>query len=86
MKVTLDTNILVSAFISRDGQPAALLDLILTFSEIKLVLSQPILVEFNEVLARSEVRNRLRYSAKDIVQLVNAVRDVSTLVEVRSKF
>jgi len=86
MNVTLDTNVLVSAFISKDGQPAALLDLILTFPEVEPVLSEPIVLEFNNVLARSEVRNRLAYSARDVARLVNAVRDASTLVEVRSKF
>ncbi len=86
MNVTLDTNVLVYAFISKDGHPAALLDFILTFPEIKLVLSEPILVEFDDVLSRNEVRNRLGFSAKDVARLLKAVRGVSALVEVRSKF
>jgi putative PIN family toxin of toxin-antitoxin system len=86
MKVTLDTNVFVSAFIAKDGQPAVLLDLILTFPEIKLVLSRQILVELNNVLSRDEVKNQLGYSTKDIANIIGAVRDFSTLVEVRSKF
>ena len=55
MKVTLDTNVLVSAFISKYGQPAKILDIILTFPEIKLILSNSILEEFGEVISRQEV-------------------------------
>lgn len=86
MKITLDTNILVSAFISKEGQPAAILDLILTFSEIELVLSEPILAEFKDVLSRREVKERFGYSARDIDRFVNAIRSASTIVKVKSDF
>src|SRR2546427_11267371 len=58
MKIVLDTNVLVSAFISKQGQPAAVLDLAVTFPEIELVLSQPILDEFKGVISRREVKER----------------------------
>lgn len=81
MKVTLDTNVLVSAFISKQGQPAAILDIALTFPEIELVLSEPILGEFRDVLSRQEVRERFEYSDGDIEQFVGAIRDASTIVK-----
>jgi putative PIN family toxin of toxin-antitoxin system len=86
MKITLDTNVLVSAFISKQGQPAALLDIILTFPKIELVLSDPILAEFKDVLSRPEVKERFKYSKRKIGEFVDAIRNVSTIVELRSDF
>jgi len=86
MKITLDTNVLVSAFISRDGQSAALLNTILTLPEIQLVLSEPILAEFKDVLSRPEVRERFRYSTRDIEQFVDALRSASKMVVPTSDF
>lgn len=86
MKITLDTNVLVSAFISKQGQPAVLLDIILTFPEIELVLSDPILAEFKDVLLRPEVKERFEYSAREIGQFVDALRGASTIVQVKSGF
>ena len=47
MRIVLDTNVLVSAFISKDGNPAALLDVALTLPEIEVVLSDEILGEID---------------------------------------
>lgn len=86
MKVTLDTNILVSAFISKYGQPAKILDIILTFPEIKLILSNSILKEFEDVISRQEVRERFDYSELEIKSFVRAMKDVSTIVKLKSNF
>jgi len=86
MKITLDTNVLVSAFISKQGQPAAILGIILTFSEIELVSSDPILSEFREVFSRREVRERFEYSKKNIDQFVSVIRGASTIVQIKSNF
>jgi len=86
MKITLDTNILVSAFISKQGQPAAILELILTFPEIELILSEQILAEFKEVMSRQEVKKRFEYTSKDIDQFVDALRDASTITKPSSNF
>ena len=80
MRITLDTNVLVSAFISKSGQPAAVLDAILTFPEIELVLSDQILRELRDVLLRREVRARFGYSVSDTDAFVNALRAVCGLV------
>jgi putative PIN family toxin of toxin-antitoxin system len=86
MRITLDTNILVSAFISKEGQPAKILDLALTFQEIRLILSETILREFREVMLREEVRERFGYSARDIESFVQLLREVSSMVAVKSRF
>lgn len=86
MRITLDTNVLVSAFISKAGQPAAVLDAILTFPEIELVLSDQILEELREVLLRRDVRTRFGYSVGDTDSLVSALRAACALVRVKSDF
>ena len=86
MSVTLDTNVLVSAFISRDGTCADVLDLISTFEEIHLVLSEEILSEFEEVMKRNEVKSVLGYRVSDIVAFRVAVRGVAEIVKVKSAF
>jgi len=86
MKIVLDTNVLVSAFISKQGQPAAVLDLAVTFPEIELILSKPILDEFKGVISRREVRERFDYSTKRIDQFVTTIRGASTTLEIKSDF
>jgi putative PIN family toxin of toxin-antitoxin system len=72
MRITLDTNVLVSAFISKQGHPAAVLDLALTFNEIELALSEPVLDEFGYVLSRPDVKERFDYSSQDIAEFAGA--------------
>lgn len=86
MRIALDTNVLVSAFISKRGQPARLLDILLTFPEIQLVSSAPILEELGDVLSRNEVKERFHCSARDIRSFVRAVRNVSVRVKIKSNF
>lgn len=86
MRVTLDTNVLVSAFISKHGYSANILDIIATFQEIELILSDEILEEFEEVMLRGEVRERFEYSEQDVRKFVKAIRDIATIVKIRSEF
>lgn len=86
MRITLDTNVLVSAFISKNGVCADVLDLVSTFEEIELVLSQEILSEFAEVMRREEVKTRFKYDDRDIASFEEAVRDVSEIIKVVSRF
>ncbi len=86
MRVTLDTNVLVSAFISENGHPADILDLIATFEEITLVLSDEILREFVEVMTREEVRVRFGYNKADISEFEEAIRGIAEIVKVESDF
>ncbi len=86
MRIALDTNVLVSAFISKRGHPARLLDILLTFPEIQLISSTPILGELRDVLSRNEVKERFHYSARDIESFARAIRNVSVRVKIRSNF
>ena len=86
MRITLDTNVLVSAFISKSGVCADVLDLVSTFEEIELVLSQEILSEFAEVMRREEVRTRFKYGDLDIASFEEAIRGVAEVIKVASSF
>lgn len=86
MRVTLDTNVLVSAFISKRGYSADILDLITIFEEIYLVLSDEILEEFREVMNREEVRVRFAYTQADITKFEEAIRAVAEVATIRSNY
>ncbi len=86
MRLTPDTNILVSAFISKAGQPALVIDVALTLEGIQLILSKEILDEFAEVLCRAIVRARFGYSNREIRQFLSALKKACEIVKVRSKF
>ncbi len=86
MRVTLDTNILVSAFVSKHGLPADILDLIATFQEITLVLSDAILEEFLDVMNREEVRIRFGYGEADVSKFERAIRNIAEIVAIKSNF
>lgn len=84
MRIVLDTNVLVSAFISRSGDPAALLDIALTLPDIEIILSEEILKEFGEVLSRREVKERFQYTQKDISGFVSVIRGAVSIVALTS--
>jgi len=54
MRITLDTNVLVSAFISKTGYSARVLDIALTLEDVELVLSEEIVREFVQVMSRGQ--------------------------------
>lgn len=54
MRIVLDTNVLVSALLNREGAPASVLDLILG-GALKLIYCREILDEYREVLARPKL-------------------------------
>jgi hypothetical protein len=86
MRIVLDTNVLVSAFISKVGHSAKILDLISMLEGVQLVLSEPILEEFKDVLFREEVKIRFEYSARDIESFTQAIRSISEIVKIKSNF
>lgn len=86
MRITLDTNVLVSAFIAKHGHSADPLELSLTVESLELVLSDGILEEFEDVLMRDDVRRRFAYTRQDIKKTARTLRNLSKLVSPKSKF
>lgn len=65
MRIVLDTNVLVSAFLSPDGAPAQVLTLVLG-GEVDLLFDARILAEYEEVLARP----RFKLDADDVAEVL----------------
>lgn len=86
MRIVLDTNGLVSAFTSKLGHSAKITDLISMFEAIQPVSSEPILGEFKHILSRDEVKARFNYSTHAIEAFAGSIRDVSTIVKLKSNF
>ncbi len=75
MKVVLDTNILVSAFIV-DGVCSGLLDDCISNRRITIILSMSILNEFRNTLTR-----KFRHGSEEIRTRVGALLEASEIVE-----
>lgn len=67
MKVILDTNILVSAFIVKNGNPAQILR---SIDKIKPITSREILEETEEVLNRNHIKKKYKATDKQIKQYI----------------
>ena len=86
MRITLDTNVLVSAFISKSGHSARVLDTVLTLEDVELVLSDEIVQEFSRVMSRDELLFRFDHILADVEELVGLLKKTSRMIKVRSKF
>jgi putative PIN family toxin of toxin-antitoxin system len=67
MRITLDTNVLVSAFISKTGYSARVLDIALTLEDVELVLSEEVVREFMQVMSRDELLIRFDHTLAETV-------------------
>jgi putative PIN family toxin of toxin-antitoxin system len=72
VKVVLDTNVVVSAFLSPAGKPAAILQLVL-HSNFNICFNTAILVEYEQVLYRSKFAGRIHQP--DIERFFELVHD-----------
>lgn len=80
MKVVLDTNVLVSAFLF-GGRPLDLLDLA-NVGIVQVHTSEKALAELQKVLSRDKFRGRLRSLGLTAAKIVALYRDLATVVEV----
>jgi putative PIN family toxin of toxin-antitoxin system len=76
IRVVLDTNILVSALLTKEGNEAALLDFV-TRHDIELCVSEPVMAEYAEVLSRP----KFRFDPVLVENLLTLVRREGTLVD-----
>jgi hypothetical protein len=77
---------LVSAFISKRGHSARVLDVVLTLEDVELVLSDEIAREFLRVMSRDELLFRFDYTLADVEELVRLLKKTSRMIKVRSSF
>ena len=83
MRVVLDTNVIVSAFLSPEGKPSTILQLVLR-GDIELCLNTAILAEYEQVLHRSKFARIINQPA--IILFFNILSEIgSTVVGAPSK-
>jgi putative PIN family toxin of toxin-antitoxin system len=75
MLAVLDTNILVSAFWSRNGTPAKILRLVLD-EKIRPCFNARIIYEYREVL----LRPRFQFSAEEVAEVLKTIEEVGLSV------
>ncbi len=79
MRVVLDTNVLISAVLSRGSPPDLILRAWRTGS-FELVISTPLLRELEKVLARPRIRRRLQWSTDERTIFVAALSEGALVV------
>lgn len=77
LKVVIDTNVLISAFLKPDSVPELILSLILS-GEIILCLSEPIAKEYEEVLGRAKFK---KLDHKKVKALLSVLKSQARWVE-----
>jgi putative PIN family toxin of toxin-antitoxin system len=80
MRVVIDTNVIVSAFLSPTGPPAQLLTL-LEQEAFELLVSEPILAEYQRALGYRKVRARHGMDNATLVEVIDDLRAVALLVD-----
>ena len=78
----LDTDVLVAALRSRDGASWQLVDRALK-KEFTLLLSVPLILEYEAVLTREEHRKVRSLSVPEVDELINSLASVAESVQIR---
>lgn len=73
MKIVLDTNVVVSAFLNPYGKPARILRLVLQ-GDIELIVDERILNEYETVL----LRPIFKLPRKEVLNVIEVLRSIST--------
>lgn len=83
MRVVLDTNVLISAFVSRTGAPAQIFALWRS-GDIELIVSPETLGKLTRVLSYPRVTRYLRYTPEQIESFLDLLRVGTEMIEAES--
>jgi len=83
MRITADTNILISATFWR-GESDQIIRRIQT-KEIELILLKEIIREFAEVLNYEEIKNKIKDKNLEMQRTVEKIFQISTIVELKDR-
>ena len=78
--IVLDTNVVVSAVLKKDGMESRVVSLVLN-KKIQLYLTEPILSEYEQVLAYP----KLKFEPSEVTAFLSFLRKVSLFVEPQTK-
>jgi len=76
LRIVVDTNVVVSAFLTPNGNPARILDQI-TDQKLQICYNQEILTEYVEVLSRP----RFKFSKNDCDNFIQGIKEFGRLVK-----
>jgi len=79
-KIVIDTNIVVSSFISSKGIPAKIIALIALSEEFIICYNSDILVEYQDVLTRTKF-DKYNFDSADITNFIKKVKEAGILIE-----
>ena len=80
MRVVLDTNVIVSAYLTPLGTPAQILAA-WRAGRFELVVSEALLAEYEEVLSRPRLRDRHGLAVHEVARLMAGFRFLALLVQ-----
>jgi hypothetical protein len=80
MKVVIDTNIIVASYLAPAGSAAQILALWRS-GALDLLVSEPILGEYERILSSPRIAQRHRMTPAEIVEDMDGFREYATLVE-----
>jgi len=82
IKVVVDTNVLVSALLSPEGNPAKILSLVLN-NKLMLCFDSSIILEYEDVLSRK----KFSFKPQDVAALIYTINQLGvSFVRIPSKF
>ncbi|OGP05828.1 MAG: putative toxin-antitoxin system toxin component, PIN family [Deltaproteobacteria bacterium GWA2_38_16] len=81
LKVVLDANIFVSAFIKPSGPPGQILKKFLKHQAFELIISKPIMEEIKDTMTYPRIQKYLKWSSQEIDLTLIAIELLSTFVE-----
>ncbi|MCL2311893.1 MAG: putative toxin-antitoxin system toxin component, PIN family [Firmicutes bacterium] len=82
-KIVIDTNIVISAFISPNGLPAKIIEFIVLNEEMKICYNVDILDEYEEVLSREKF-DKYNFDPKEKEKFINKIIEIGILVDPRA--
>lgn len=80
MKVVLDTNLLISAFITPNGEPAQVVKLLQT-EDFYLLLSADVFTELERVIQYPKLRTLYQYTDAQVEEFLDGIKRVAIWVE-----
>ncbi len=83
MRIVLDTNIFISAFLSPTGGPARILKLF-RLEALDILISEEILAEYQRALPYEKVRKFHALTDEQISRVIEDLRTFGTMVDVTS--
>lgn len=83
MKITVDTNVLISATFWR-GDSCVILEMV-EKKEIELVITKEIIEEFTKVLGYKEIQDKIKNKYLEMMRTIEKIISISTIVDSTEK-